>query len=379
MRRCLAVCLAGVLLPAFAAAQPPAPIDPVRFAFPGGVDTPASGTSAALALTDRWLGDEPFWNPAVPVARRVMGAPLAERVSRQDLRANNRDFDDTSGYFDLAGGWASWPLGRVALDAYVAQPELRFEDNAYTLGRLPQPGAAATVANHASVRELRAGAGLSAGFGRSRVGAALEWTDRSDDYTYHEESGSPNSGDQSVSFDGSGIGAQLGAHTDWALGARTIEVGAAARYRPKLTLDGTQTFDLFSGFSSNPVHVTRASSWEGGLSVRVPTAETFHVLAAVGGRGAEAWEGFDATAGARFVWSLAGEFHDPRDPWTLRFGGAAEQQRGVPEPRDGMFALGLGWRFTRATASFGVTHRTLARAGQPNSYDDRVVAGISVP
>ena len=78
-------------------------------------------------------------------------------------------------------------------------------------------------------------------------------------------------------------------------------------------------------------------------------------------------------------WKLAGEYHDARDPWTFRFGGGQEQQSGVPEPRAGVYALGLGWRFKHSNVDFALTHRTLQRPGEPTSYDERVLLGITVP
>src|SRR5689334_17601677 len=183
--RAIPVLSAALLLPSLALAQPPAPIDAHRYAFPGAVSSPASAVSAGLALADRWLGEEPFSNPAIPSRRVIAASGLAFRVSRQDLRAENREFSDEAGYFDLAGAWAGLPLGRFEVAAYVADPELRLEDNAYTVGRTFQPGLSATVTNHASSRELRAGAAASTGIGRARVGAALEWTHHAEDFLYH--------------------------------------------------------------------------------------------------------------------------------------------------------------------------------------------------
>ena len=359
-------------------AQPPAPIDATRYAFPGAVASPGSPISAGLALADRWLGGEPFWNPAVPRGRFLAASALALHVSRQDLRAENREFSDEAGYFDLAGAWAGIPLGSFELLAYVHDPELRLEDNAYTVGRIFQPGISATVTNHVSSRELRAGAGVSTGLGPARLGAALEWTHRADTFLYHEESGSPSSGDQKVSWSGDGFGGSVGARASLPLGPRTVEIGASARIRPRIALDGTQSFDLLSGSSENVVHATRQSAWEGGVSARVATAENFKITAGAGGSGTERWDGFDVTRGGGTAWSVAGEFHDPRDPWTLRFGGGIESMRGVPEPRTGIYALGFGWRFQSFDLDFGLTHRSVSRGDEPTSYDERLVIGVSM-
>src|SRR6266404_3351172 len=99
--RTMAVLAAVALLPSLALAQPPVPIDGARYAFPGAVPSPASAISAGLALADRWLGDDPFANPAIPSGRAIAVSGLARRVSRQDLRAENREFSDDAGYFDL--------------------------------------------------------------------------------------------------------------------------------------------------------------------------------------------------------------------------------------------------------------------------------------
>src|SRR5215468_773170 len=115
-----------------AAAQPPSPIDPTLFGFPGGVDSPSSATSAGVAGADRWLGDEPFDNPAAPGSHRVVVAPTMLRVSRQDLRADNRNFDDNPLFFDLAGAAVAVPGAPVWI--WVDQPTLRFEDFVFNRG-----------------------------------------------------------------------------------------------------------------------------------------------------------------------------------------------------------------------------------------------------
>jgi hypothetical protein len=378
MRRRTAAVLFGALLPSLAFAQPPAPINATAFAFPGGVPSPLSGTSAGVGLADRWLGDEPFDNPAVAPRRALVAAPLLLHISRQDLIADNREFSDQGTNFDFAGAWGALAIRRLAIAAYVAQPELRLEDNAYLVGRANSVGPSASVTHHASTRELRYGLGVSLPAGRARLGAALEWTERSDDYAYHEESGAPTAGDQEASFSGGAAGGQFGARAEWPWGKRSIELGAGARYLPRLDVDGTQQLDLALGSSSSSVHASRAAAWEGGLGVRVRTSENFRVLASAGGRDAQAWEGFDVTSGTRFEWKIAGEFHAAGDPWTIRFGGGQEQQDGVPEPRDGVFALGFSWQWPRVSLDAGLTHRTIARNGEPNSYDDRALLSLAI-
>jgi hypothetical protein len=62
-----AVALALAMTPHGASAATPAPLDPRLFAFPGAFPNPASARSAGLALADRWLGDDPYDNPAARV------------------------------------------------------------------------------------------------------------------------------------------------------------------------------------------------------------------------------------------------------------------------------------------------------------------------
>src|SRR5262245_36160955 len=110
----------------FAEAQPPSPLDPALFAFPGGSMNPPSGATAGLAGADQWLGDEPFYNPSTPAGRHVSLSPTMLRVSRQDLRADNRNYDDNPLFFDFSGAAVAIP--GVPVWVYVFQPGLRFED-----------------------------------------------------------------------------------------------------------------------------------------------------------------------------------------------------------------------------------------------------------
>ena len=182
--------------------------------------------------------------------------PIYLKVSRQDLRAQNRTFDDQGGTVNLAGAWAALPIRRLALSAYYWQPVLRSEDNSYDVGTEVSVGPPARVTMKVDASEWIAGVGVSAPLGRTRLGAALEWTGRSDTYSTHEESGAPTSGDQSVDFSGHGMGGQFGVHTAFGKPDRPIELGAAARYRPSLDLSGTQQIDLLAGSSTAAVAAT---------------------------------------------------------------------------------------------------------------------------
>ena len=86
-----------------AAAQLPVTIQPDLFPFPGYHVTPGSAVSAGVALADRWLGDEPFANPAMARPWTIALSPMILHVSRQDLRADHRGYEETSAYFDAAG------------------------------------------------------------------------------------------------------------------------------------------------------------------------------------------------------------------------------------------------------------------------------------
>ncbi|HTK31635.1 MAG TPA: hypothetical protein VL332_06695 [Candidatus Saccharimonadaceae bacterium] len=376
MRRVFAALALGLGLGAGAAhATPPAPLDPVRFSFPGSMPMPGSATSAGLALADRWLGTEPFDNPAWAPRRAGSVAPLLLHSNRQDLRAANRDFSDETAYVDFAGAWAGTSLGRVGLAAYLQQPVLRLEDNAYTVGNALSPTSGSVVSS-TSARELRAGVLGSLPLGRVRAGVALEWTHRDDVYQADVEDGSPNSGTTRLELSGSGVGGSAGLRFDGQFLGRALGAGAAWRYVPELSLDVTQRADLISGSSTASMPSTRAAGWEGGASVRWLVDPAFALLAGGGARGAQDWSGLGVTTGAGSSWALAGEYHDARDPWTLRFGGGAEQQSGVPEARDGVYGLGFGWLFGTVAAEVGLTHRVIERAAAPHSYEERIVATL---
>jgi len=77
------------------------------------------------------------------------------------------------------------------------------------------------------------------------------------------------------------------------------------------------------------------------------------------------------------MWGLAGEFHDARDPWTLRLGFGQEQQDKVPEDRASVLGLGFGWALEHSRVDFGVVRRGIHRSGKPTSFDDRVVFGAT--
>src|SRR5262245_19168238 len=116
MRRLPGAIVSLLLFASIAFADTPRPpMTSSVYNFPGAGSSPGSAASAAVGMADRWLGDEPFDNPAVPVAKKVVVSPLLYHVSRQDLRGLNRSYSEQSAFFDAAGGWIAWVKGSLAL------------------------------------------------------------------------------------------------------------------------------------------------------------------------------------------------------------------------------------------------------------------------
>jgi hypothetical protein len=360
------------------AAQPLSPIDPALFAFPGGTVNPPSAISAGSAGADLWLGDEPFGNPAAPGGRRVMLSPTLLRVSRQDLRADNRNFDDTPLFFDLAG--AAVALPGLPIWVYVHQPTLRFEDYVFNRGTGRDPNVTpAVIHGQSDTREGRAGLSASLGRGRLRGGAALEWTRRQDRYFTREESGAPDQGDREVSFEADGIGYTLGLRYDSAdSGAGRVTVGAGLRHLPTLEFDADQVLTLLSGDSVASIASERESGWEGGVSARYSFTSAFAALAAFGMRTEQEWTGLGVTSGALTMWRAAIQFHDARDPWSFRFGIGGDDQDDSPEPSVGLFGLGFGWDLEGVQLDVGLQRSSIKRGDEPRSYEDRVIGTVVV-
>ena len=380
IRGLLAAACALAILPRPAPADAPPPLLTPLFAFPGSTTNPSSGASAGLVLADRWLGDEPFANPAAVPGVGVALSGIMLHVSRQDLRADNRNFDETPAFFDGAGFAVGLPVrGRFGFSLYAFQPVLRQETNAFSRGTgTADPGnPPATIEAQSSAREVRAGGGLSIAVGPGRVGIGVEWTRRQDSYETVERSGSPAAGTTRLELTGDAVGFQLGArldHGDSSVGG--VSVGLGVRRLPALAVDAPLTQALLVGTTDSTYRAEREAGWELGSSARVAVSPGFRVLAALGGRTAQRWEGFDLAAGRAWEWKLAGEYHDARDPWTLRFGLGQERQSGVPETRADALGLGLGWRTGWGNVDVGVVHRTLARAAAPRSFEDRVVLTV---
>jgi hypothetical protein len=375
------------------AAAPP-PLDSGLFGFPGTTRQPASAVSAGFALADRWLGTEPFDNPAARQKLGVTASGVMLHVSRQDLRAAHRDFDETPAFFDFAGLSVGLTTAeRFGISVYAHQPVLRQEQNAFSRGTgTPNPAnPPGTIETRTTARELRAGVGFSAGLGESAgvpragvttgsIGFALEWTHREDRYETNEVSGSPTAGTQELDLSGSAIGFQFGVRVDRGDPAdRGLSVGLAARRLPVIPVDATYTQDLTTGLVTGTVNGEREAGWELGSSARLGLSPVFRAFASVGGSTAQQWQGFDIDAGHSWEWKLGGELHDAVDPWSLRFGLGQERQTGDATSRADVFGLGFSWLFSGASVDVGLTHRSLARTGSPNSYEDRVVLSLSGP
>jgi len=362
------------------AADTPSPLASSPFTFPGSTANPASAVSAGLVLADRWLGDDPFDNPASDLGLGVALSGTVLHVSRQDLRAVNRNFDETPAFFDGAGLAAGLPaVGPFRFSVYAFQPVLRKEATAYSRGRgTPDPSAPpATIETTASARELRAGGAASIGRGPLRVGVGLEWTRRQDAYELIESSGDPASGTTRLELAGDGVGFQLGARLDRgdsSVGA--IRVGVGIRRLPALAVDAPLSQVLLVGASDTTLKAEREPGWELGSSARIVVSPSVRVLAAMGGRTAQRWEGLDLTAGRTWEWKLAAEYHDDRDAWTLRFGLGQERQADAREPRADVLGLGYGRRFTWGTANVGLTHRSIDRETGPQAFEDRIVLTV---
>jgi hypothetical protein len=377
-RRLLPALFLTLLTASVVHAQPPAPLGEPALAFPGGWPSPPDAESAARAMADAWLGMTPYSNPAAPIAWGAGVSLFALHVARQDLRADNRNYDEVSVYLGGAGAmFGARVRPTLALWAYAWRPESRFEENTYNAGTGTDPSVQpAIVTNHIETRETRAGVGVSAAFGALRVGAAVELTARKDLYRVNEQSGGPSSGIRELSFDGTAVGGQAGIH--WSRGETPkgrLELGAAMRWLPEL--DVAQTPSPADVIGPPPAQATREAAWEGGVSAAYGVGEALRLIAGAGGRSAQAWEGFGVESGASTQWSIAVDLHDARDPWAVHVSAGRGTQDDVPEPSSSLFGVGGGWQFGTVEASVGVLRRGLHRDGAPTSYDDRFFGGIS--
>jgi hypothetical protein len=370
---------AALVLAAAAHAAPPAPLSIPAFAFPlpGDYVAAANARSAGLALSDRWLGTTAFENPAAAVPQGIELSPLFQRVSRQDLSSENRDFDQTTGFLDGAGGALSLPTGSWGFVLYAWQPVLRLEEQGYSAGPLVAPAA---VQQQDNQRELRAGAAISRGFGALRFGVSGEWVHRDDSYETHEQSGDPSAGDRVLTFSGDGVGVTAGMtyqkEPDQPWGRW---IGAAVRFGSELPVTGTLDQRLTVGDTTFDFDATRASEWSGGVSARVLVAPATRVVAGISARSGAKWDGFgfETTGGAS--WSLGLDWKDDELPWGARFGVGQEANPGALEKRAGLVAVGFTYVMgSDLVFDLGLLHRNLTRGDFPHSSDDRVVGSVRV-
>ncbi len=366
--------VALVCVPAARAAAPAPLSNPVYgFPLPGDYVTPANAASAGLALSDRWLGESPFENPAAGVAQGIQISPLFQRISRQDLTSQNRDVDQNVGYPDVAGGALSLRFGKWGVVLYGWQPVLRLEQQAYSQGPIASPAA---VDQQAFQREVRSGLALSRGFGDDlRFGLSGEYVYRSDSYETHEKSGSPTAGDRVLEFTGSAIGVGAGfayaRDPDKPWGSW---VGGAVHYTSELKIDGT--LEESFGTGTQTVAATRGAEVTGGISARVTVAPATRVVAGVSARSGADWAGFDFGTGAGASYGIGLDWKDDELPWGARFGVGQEANPDAIEQKAGLLTIGFTWVSGDLVLDLGLMHRNLAREGFPNSADDRAVGSI---
>ena len=365
-----------VAQPAHAATPPP--LDGVRFAFPGGLRSPANAISAGIGMADRYL-DDVANNPAAGIERGVIASPQFVRVSRQDLSAANREFYQRAASFDFAGASLSIPFRHLDVTLFAWQPMLRTENTSYTVGNKASVTSPAQVTNDATARELRAGLALGFGRGDMRFGVSGEWSHRDDDYRTLEVSGSPGAGTREATFTGDAIGGGVGmtwakhperAH-GWRLGVAAHSVGA-------LDATGSSVATLYSDTSKVAVKVTRDATWDAGATARWALTPLSGVYATLGARGPQKWDTFGVQTRTASDWSVGIDFRDTETPYAFRAGVGQEVQPGAPEPRAALIALGFSFYSGETVFDIGITHRTLARNNQPNSSDDRLVGSVRV-
>jgi hypothetical protein len=379
--------VASVLLllaaPRPGAADTPSALAGSLFGFPGATGNPAGAISAGLALSDRWLGDDPFDNPAASPGFAAQASGALLHSSRQDLRADNRNFDETPAFFGASGLVVGLPQrGRIGLALYACQPVLEKQSSAFSRGNgTPDPAnPPATIQADMTAHEMRTGLAMSAAVGSGRIGGAVEWTRRDDHYRVTEESGSPTSGTRQLDFTGDAVGFQVGATLDRGDSSEGgLKLGIGIRYLAPLTVDGPVSEDLLTGNVDSTVSAERESGWQLGTSARYAASPSVRLLASLGGRSAQAWQGFGVDAGRQWEWKLGLDYHDARDPWTLRLGLGQEHQSEVSVTRADDLGLGFGWRFSWLATDLGLVHRSLTRPSSPRSYEDRIVLTLRTP
>ena len=372
----------GCLVPLARAAAPPALSNPdFAFPLPGDYVSPANAASASLALADRWLGTTGFENPATALPRGIQLSPVFQRVSRQDISSQNRDFKQVSGYPDLLGARLSWPVGAWGITVYGWQPVLRLEEFQFSAGPLAQPAAVRLLT---SQREIHGGAAISRGMGPARFGVSGEYVRRDDFYETHEVSGNPLAGDRRIELAGDGFGGSLGftweKDVDRPWGSW---FGGAIHYGSELTLDGTYdgVNDVPGGVASDTSYAfvaTRETEWSGGVSGRVTIAPATWFVAGLSMRTGADWTGLGIGTGTGAGWGVGIDWKDPELPWGARFGIGQERNPDALEEKAGLIGVGFTWVSGDLVIDAGILHRNLAHGDAPKSSDDRITASVRV-
>jgi hypothetical protein len=378
-----ALLLAGPAFGPVARAAGPAALSSPDFAFPlpGDYVSPANAASAGLALADRWLGTTGFENPATALPQGLELTPVFQRVSRQDISSQNRDFKQVTGYPDVLGARFSLPAGAWGFTAYAWQPVLRLEEFSFTTGPQSQPAFVRLVT---SQREIRAGLAVSRGMGAARVGVSGEYVRRDDFYETHEQSGSPLAGDRRIEMSGDGFGGSVGftweKDTDRPWGSW---FGAAIHYGSELSLDGTYSGvnDLPGGVASDTSYAftaTRETEWSGGVSGKVTIAPATHFVAGLSIRTGADWTGLGVGTSTGATWSVGFDWKDPELPWGARFGIGQERNPDALEEKAGLISVGFTWVSGDLVLDVGLLHRNLAHDDLARSADDRVTASVRI-
>ena len=372
---------AACVTPARAAAPGALANPDFAFPLPGDYVSPANAASAGLALSDRWLGTTGFENPATSLPRGIQVTPVFQRVSRQDISSQNRDFEQVSGYPDLLGARLSWPAGAWGITAYAWQPVLRLEEFKFSSGPLAQPAAIRLLT---SQREIHAGAAISLGMGPARFGVSGEYVRRDDFYETHEVSGSPLAGDRRIELTGDGFGGSFGftweKDTDRPWGSW---FGGAIRYGSELTLAGSYegVNDVPGGIAADTSYAfdaTRETEWSGGVSGRVSIAPATHFVAGLSLRTGADWTGLGVGTSTGAAWGMGIDWKDPELPWGARFGIGQERNPDALEEKAGLIGVGFTWVSGDLVIDVGLLHRNLAHEDLPRSSDDRITASVRV-
>lgn len=373
---CVLAALA-LLAPAARAQLPPVMVNAsFGFPFPGDFTSPANATSASVALADRWLGSSAYENPAALVPKGIEVSPMFQRVNRQDMAAQNRDYDQIFGYPAFAGAQLSLPVRGWGLTAYVWQPVVRLEEYSFSAGPIAQP---AFVRLLTSQQELRAGLAVSHAVGAARLGVSGEWVDRNDRYETSEQSGAPTAGDRIIEMKGSGFGGSAG--VSWEKDADRPWgrwFGAALHYGPEITLDGTDDEQLALGSSTTTFTLTRAVEWSGGASGRVTIAPATRFVAGLSFRTGQDYGSSTPGTGSGFNWGAGIDWKDEELPWGARFGVGQETLQDAFEPKAGLLSLGFTWISGKLVVDASILHRNISREDLPHASDDRAVLSVKV-